>query len=313
MGIPIHGIIGFDFFKNFSVKINYISKRLTIFDPKKKSPKIGKAFQEFDLSFDKGKPYVNFNVALDQKNKSVKLLVDSGSSDALWLFDEAHSITESPKNYFNDFLGLGLSGHIYGKRSKLSEITMGAIKLSNVNVAFPNEEALKNILFFEGRDGSLGGDLLKRFTVIFDYPAMKMYLRKNSSFNDPFYYNMSGLTIEHSGMTLVKDVDNSNVDFRDSERFNESQSKVTIQVSPVFKFFLAPRFVVADVRENSPAARAGIEEGDEILSINGRSSFRYELFEINSLFTSKEGKRITMEIDRNGYVFKTKFILKEVI
>ncbi|WP_170152893.1 aspartyl protease family protein [Ulvibacter antarcticus] len=313
MGVPIHGILGYDFFKKFIVKVDYIGKKITFYDPSADRPRIGRAFQSFDLNFRKNKPYVDFDVSLAQKQKTATLLVDSGSSDALWLFDEEHSIIEVPKNYFSDFLGLGLSGHIYGKRSKIEKMDIGRFQLSEVNVAFPNKAALEDVVLVEGRDGSLGGDVLKRFTVIFDYPSRKMYLRRNGNFNQPFNYNMSGLTIEHSGMTLVKDIDNSTSDFRNSDRMNESISKVTIQVSPVFKFFMAPRFVVADVRENSPAGRAGILEGDEILSINGKPAFRFELYQIISLFTSDEGKRISLQVDRAGNVFKVKFKLQKVI
>lgn len=34
MGIPIHGILGNEFFQNFIVKINYSSKVITVYDPK---------------------------------------------------------------------------------------------------------------------------------------------------------------------------------------------------------------------------------------------------------------------------------------
>jgi Periplasmic protease len=70
---------------------------------------------------------------------------------------------------------------------------------------------------------------------------------------------------------------------------------------------------VADVREGSPAGLAGIEMGDEIISINNKKSYRYKLYELVNLFSSKVGKTITMVIERNGKQAKVKFNLKKVL
>ncbi len=314
MGLPVHGIIGYEFFKKFIVKTDYLKKRLIFYDPLQFTPKVCRSCEVFDLTFHENKPYLDLNITSFNVSKEVTLLLDSGSSDALWLFDEAMGITESPKNYFDDFLGLGLSGNIFGKRSRLTEASIGKYTLEGVNVAFPSEKALDNINFYEERDGSIGGDILKRFTVIIDYPGERMILRKNGNFNDPFYYNMSGLTIEHDGLVVVKDEKEIlEGALRGTNEVNETSGAVTILTQKVYNFFLAPKFVVADVRSNSPAALAGIEKGDEIISINNKLSYRYKLYELVSLFSSKVGKTISMVIERNGVQSKVRFSLKKVI
>ncbi len=124
---------------------------------------------------------------------------------------------------------------------------------------------------------------------------------------------MSGLTVEHDGMVVVKDVENSVLNSLNSQSANDNNGSITIQVNPKFKFFLAPSFVIAEIREGSPAAIIGLKKGDEILKINRRPAYKFKLFEIISLFSSEEGKVISMEISRNGVKSKVKFTLKKVI
>ncbi len=315
MGIPIHGILGSDFFQNFVVKINYSTKNITLYNPKLKSPKICRKCEEATLRFFDGKPFLEVEVNTAGKNLKQLLLVDSGSSDALWLFEDNDWLTQKPKNYFEDFLGLGLSGGIYGKRSRLDEVQLGHFKMKKVNVAFPDAEAINFAKANKERDGSLGGSFLKRFTEFFDYKNKKAWFKKNRDFNDSFYYNMSGLTIEHDGMDVVRELKQSS-NFSRRSRSNEianSDSGVSVSNYNYYSIKLVPKFVVAEIRENSAAQMAGIVVGDEIISINGKSAHNYTLNQLIEIFTTEEGKRITLDVLRNNIAFKIRFYLKRVL
>ncbi len=286
MGVPINGILGNEFFRNFIVKINYDSKAITIYDPKKYSIRKCRKCEDLPLDFDDGKPYINLMVSDRSFEKEVTLLVDSGNSDVLWLFNEKDFITEQPENYFQDFLGLGLGGEIYGKRARVPEVVLGDFHLKNVLTSFPEEKAISRARLFENRDGSVGGGFLSRFNITFDYRNKTVRFQKNSRFTDPFNYNMSGITLEHSGTDLL---------------VNDLQ------------FSLVPRYEVVDVRNGSPAQKAGVEVGDEVLSINGKPNYKYKLYELISLFSRKEGQRITLEIKRGKSYKKIRFYLKRVL
>lgn len=314
MGVPVHGVIGFDFFKKFVVRTEYKSEVITFYDPKSYD-KVCRSCAQFDLKLYQGKPYVDLLAGTPHRTETVTLLVDSGASDALWLFDEAIGISEDPPNYFEDFLGLGLSGGVFGKRSKLPHVTLGKYRLERVNVSYPDSLALKNLETFAERDGTLGSDILRRFTVVMDYPGRKMTLRRNRFYNDPFHYNMAGITLEHDGVIPVKDmVEGTGRSFKlDGNTSEATSGGVRITIAPVFKFFLAPKFVVAEVREGSPAHQAGIQQGDEVTQINNQPAYRYSLAEVAELFSSKAGRKVMIEIDRQGNRMKKKLILKEVL
>jgi len=141
-----------------------------------------------------------------------------------------------------------------------------------------------------------------------DYPSRKISLKKNSSFKAPFHYNMSGLTLKHDGVVVVKDKNNS----LDAPLSN-SNNAVSINIKTIYNFYLAPRFVVSEIRKGSPADLAGIEIGDEIIDVNGKLTHSYELHEMIGLFTSKAGRKISLKIKRKGIIFREKFTLKEVL
>lgn len=311
MGIPIHGILGNEFFQNFIVKINYSSQMITIYDPKKYPLKPCKKCEDLDLNFVGSKPYISLKVASQEKQQDVKLLIDSGSSDVLWLFDEMDFISENPKNYFKDFLGLGLSGNIFGKRARIPEVILGRYILQDVNTSFPEEDAILKARYYQDRDGSIGGGFLSRFTVTFDYGHHRVRFKKNHRFKDPFNYNMSGLTIEHQGMELVKQERQAAVK---ANRPNENDNIVrnSVSITTEVQFTLVPKYVVADVREESPAALSGIQRDDEIVSINGKPSYQYNLNELIEMFSSDEGKKIYIEFKRNGQLQKVRFFLRSV-
>jgi len=316
MGIPIHGIIGYNFFKKFIVKTDYTSKKVIFYDPLKYNKKKCSDCEVFDLDFHENKPYVTLEMLnLFKKKEKITLLIDSGSSDAIWLFNETDVLSEDSKMFFEDFLGLGFSGNIFGKRSKLDEVWLGNFSLNDVKVAFPGKSATEGIKFFLERDGSIGGDLLKRFTVVFDYSSQKMTLKKNSQFSEPFYYNMAGLTLEHDGLDMVTELTtHRNFNFTNpTGNENGTTSQAITDVSVFTQFALVPRYVIVDVRQGSPAQLTGLKIGDEIISINGTLAYKIKLFQLNTLFSSKVGKRITLKVKRNGELFKVKFTLKKVI
>ncbi len=313
MGTSINGIIGYDFFKKFIVKTNYVNKSISVYEPAAYVPKKCRKCQTFPLIFNQRKPYITLRDTLSEENTEHVLLVDSGSSDALWLFDEAKHIDTIQKNYFDDFLGLGLSGNVYGKRSKLPAFQLGKFELKNVKVAYPDARFLENIRQFKERDGSIGGDLLKRFTVTMDYAGKQMILKKNANYKTPFHYNMSGLVIEHDGMVLIKNFENPNNAVISNKREHDTNGMVTINLGTIVTKLLAPRYVIAEVRKGSPADLAGLLIGDIVLTVNGKPAQRYRLHELISMFSSVAGKNITLKIERNGVESSVKFKLKKMI
>ncbi|MCB0374352.1 MAG: aspartyl protease family protein [Sinomicrobium sp.] len=311
IGFPIHGIIGFDLFKDFVVEINYVQKFLRLYDPGTYRYKPCRKCEFFDLDFIQNKPYIDAVADMEKKDGiPVKLLIDSGSSDALWLFEDASKAIEVPEKYFEDFLGRGLSGSIYGKRSRVKNLHIGGFVLNQAKVAFPDSVSVKYI-DLGGRNGSLGAEVLKRFNVIFDYRNKKISLKKNGKFKEPFKYNMSGIELQHNGIRLVKELE-SNIHgiVKDDENVHGG---VKILLNERYKLSLHPAFEVAEIREKSPAAEAGLKKGDVIVSVNGKPTYRHSLQEVAEMLKEAEGKNIRLLVERDGLMLRFFFQLRKVL
>ncbi len=313
LGVPVHGIIGYDFLNDFIVEVNNVNERLRFYLPENYTKKKCKKCLDRKLIFIKNKPHVLATFKDGKVVKEVNLLIDSGSGDALWLFENDKDTIKVPENAFEDYLGLGINGNIYGKRSKVDGLTIGEFDFKNVNTAYPDIGFLDRLGFLDNRQGSIGGEILKRFNWTIDYRGKNITLRKNKFFKEPFHYNMSGLTLEHGSFTLVRErkqapIESNNIGNKQEQGF----SVFSLNFSTNVEIRLEQIYVVVDVRENSPAAIAGIKEGDEILEINSIPAYRYNLQELNEMFYSKEGKTMRMKISRNGYEQRVKFDLKDI-
>ena len=308
LGVAVHGIIGFDLFKDFVVEINYGSKYLKLHKPDTYVYKKCNKCEQFNLSFYNNKPYINGEVKIDVNNLPVKLLIDTGSSDALWLFEE-DSLMMKPLNnkYFEDFLGKGLSGNVHGKRSKVKSFNLKSFVLKNVNVAFPDSTSISYARKHEDRNGSISGELLRRFNIIMDYKKAKLTLKKNSQFRSPFRYNKSGIVLEQNGIRAVKEkyLEKS---FDHYGRSNEDNTVVNFTES--FRLNFKPAFSIVELRKDSPAERAGLLIGDVILTINGKGTYTMKLQDLVEIFSGDDNKLIKLEIERNFIPMRFAFRLE---
>lgn len=316
LGIPIHGIVGYDVFKDFIVEINYNSKKIKFYKPERYHYKTCKKCTDLPLTFKNNKPYIDVKVAIDNDHKPdipVKLLIDSGGSDALWLFEDAEQRITIPNQKFEDFLGRGLSGSIYGTRARVKKFDVGGFSFENAKVAFPDSTAITYVKNFKERNGSVGGEILKRFIVTFDYANEKIRLRKSKYFSLPFRYNMSGIELQHNGMRIVQEVKKRNNAIQTNYGRTTNSGEINVVFEHYNKFSLVKAYEIAEIRKNSPAEKSGLKEGDIIISINGRNVDTYSLSKVTGMLEGKEDKKMRLKIMRGDVELKFEFRLKEVL
>ena len=146
LGIPVHGIIGYDLFKDFVVDINYASRVIKFIDPDRYKRKEGKKYETLPLTVHQNKAYVTGKVELNEEsNIPVMMLVDTGSSDAIWLFQDEEKGLGIPDKNYEDYLGKGLNGHIFGKRTRVKSLKIGSFTLTDAKAAFPDMESFRTI------------------------------------------------------------------------------------------------------------------------------------------------------------------------
>ncbi len=313
MGTTIHGIIGYNLLKNFVVKINYKNKKINFYNPKTYVYKKCRKCEVVPFKFYRKKPYISTKVSLDtigEKMIDVMLLVDSGGSDAIWLFENSKEDIKTPKRYFNDILGEGLSGPIFGNRSRITKFKLGRFEIENPTVSFLDSASTHNARHFKERNGSVGGGILKRFKIWIDYPNKKFTFKKNGSFTKGFNYNMSGLDVVYNGKKLVKE----EVIKKFTDPYNRSiDNSNSVSFITSFSFNFKPSFKIKNVVKNSPAYKAGLQVGDVILRINGKPAYEFKIGDIIRKFQERDKKKIKMIVDRNGKKMKFEFRLNKSV
>ena len=314
MGTTIHGIIGYSLFKDVIAKINYKTKKIIFYNPKNFKYKKCKRCEELPIKFHRNKPYVDVAVQLDTVGNEmtpVKMLIDTGGSDAFWLFEDSHEKIKTPIRHYNDILGEGLSGTIYGNRARIPKAKIGKFEIIQPTVSFLDTISTLHARKFETRNGSIGSNVLKRFKVWIDYPNKKLILKKCAALSGGFEYNMSGLDIVYNGEELVKELDSEKVITYSGQNTSLENNNNTITFSASYRFKFKPSYRIAKVLKNSPAAQVGIYPNDILLKINGSSVHELSIGELIHKLQSKDGKKIKLTIRRGGETLKFQFKLKK--
>jgi hypothetical protein len=114
-----------------------------------------------------------------------------------------------------------------------------------------------NVTSYPFVGGLLGNDLLRRFNLILNYPQREIHLLPNSHFYEPFDYAYTGMAM----------------------------------------YYVNGSVVVEDVAEGSPAAKAGIKEGDIIIGVG--TNFTNNIMQYKTLLQTSFEK-IKLIISRNS-------------
>ena len=277
LGTRIHGILGYELFSRFVVEIDYMRQHVILHRPDAFRPR--RSFREIPISVEDTKPYID-GVQLktsDSTTVTVRLMIDTGASHALMLNKASDERITIPERHISGYLGRGLSGEIYGQMARIPQLGIDKFELKGVTTSFPEANAFTRTLSERTEhQGNLGGSVLKRFRVIFDYANGKLYLKKNRLFRTGFEYNMSGMELAATGPLLTD-------------------------------------LIVSRVIKDSPAARAGIREGDVIVSVNGKYPPELSLAMYNTMVSLKPKKVIRLKFFRYGVVMKRKFKLEQIL
>jgi len=304
IGYPIQGILGYDFFKDHLVQVNYARNYLKIFNPDHFNKSL-KSYDALDLRLFKNKPYVKATVKLTERWQEYVFLLDTGSSDAIWI--KPNKGTNIPEKNFDDILGYGFTDIIKGKRAKAESFQLGSQELDAVKIAYPDTLAYEGINF-SPKSGVIGSEIMRRFHWIFDYENLKVYVKANADSDDDFNYDMSGLVLKYDGYQSIAHFQiffpQAKAQTDNSAGYNkiDNTPDVYVELRPVLK--------VGAIRPNSSAFDAGFIEEDIILRISGRLSHRYDLEEIMEILSQGEGKKINFVIQRGGRVYDKSLTLK---
>ncbi len=274
-GMSIHGLIGYDFFKSFIVKINYDAGILKVY--KHRKSRLFKLTEPIPINLINNKPYIQAKVTTQQGAVlPLQLLVDNGSGVALSLESFDDHPFQLPKKIIPANLGVGLSGNITGFKGRVNKLRIADYSFKNLVTAFPRFEDVGSKTKSITRNGSLGSPIFTRFKILFDYQQKQMYLISLRKYNRSFDQDKSGLELITTG-----------------ENFK--------------------RYHISRVDEGSAGAELGMLPGDEIISVNFTKTTKLSLEEITKIFSGGEGKNVFLEIGRGTEISFGVLKLKKMI
>ena len=177
------GVVGYSILGHYAVEVNFDNSTINLHDPENLI--VDSSWEVLPILLKENNiPWVEAKIVVENETPvSLSCYIDCASSEAIELLQKPEQKFSTPKETKDVYLGRGLSGDIYGKTGNVAKVIFGSFELKNVVVALaPAEVRSKQ----KGSDAVISNNLLRRFNLIFDYAHLKLYIKPNSHFNDPF-------------------------------------------------------------------------------------------------------------------------------
>jgi hypothetical protein len=174
-------------------------------------------------------------------------LIDTGSAASLLVgadVAERESLAAAfPRTL--EVLARGVGGEVRNRIGRAGSFSVGAMRFERPTVML--QQASAGRISAPGTVGNIGGQLLGRCRVTFDYPRGRVYFEPGAEFDKPFEAEMSGavITLDSSG------------------------------------------WGVRIVNPDTPAAEAGLRAGDAVTSVDGEPAERLDPPTLRRLMTTE--------------------------
>ncbi len=255
------GLIGYEMFSRLRVRIDYPARVLTLTAPAAFAPPAGATAVPFVMS--DRTPIIDG--AID--GVSGRLWIDTGSRVSLTTmtkFTRDHDLTGKYKPAFETVTGWGVGGSTRSSPVRFHEVKLGdAVVRDVVGDLFTGD---KGAFADPDSAGNVGGGILHRFVVTFDYGAKIMYLEPSKTAEAREIYDRAGMFLRRDGDALA---------------------------------------VISTV-PHGPADKAGIKADDRITAIDGAPVRSKPLHEWRErLRTGAPGTKVKLRDERAGDVTLT--------
>ena len=187
-GVSSSGMIGYEVFKRFVVRVDYENSLLTFTNP-----------AVFTYT-GKGTvvPFV-FNAHIPQVDGSIdgipgKFDIDSGSRASLDLlapFAEKHQLKDRYAAKVEAVTGWGVGGAARSQVTRAKELRLGDVRVASPVTELSLQK--KGAFVDPYVAGNVGAGVLKRFNITFDYRNQKLFFEPNANDARPDVFDRSGM------------------------------------------------------------------------------------------------------------------------
>lgn len=265
VGRRIDGVMGADLFREYAVRIDYSAHFLELFDADDfRHNGRGSVLR---LTFNDGRPLVAARVEFaGRRTLAGRFIVDTGDGSAIGLhthFARKNRLPPDGHPVLRE-ITLGIAGSAPEVRARALRFRLGPFAFREPVVAIA--QAGKGSTADPAYEGSIGGEVLRRFTVTFDYRHRRMILERASGFDAPFAVDAAGLDLGAIGPDLST-------------------------------------IVVERISDDAPASLAGIRAGDRLVAVDGVPASRLGVARLQSMF-EREAVTYRLTIERGAQPFE---------
>jgi hypothetical protein len=270
-GVDLDGLVGYELFHRLVVRVDYPKRTLTLYTPQSFTPPAGAIAVPFEMS--DTIPIVHGTI----DGIPGRFWVDTGSRASLTtmsVFTKQHDLEKRYAPKFEAVTGWGVGGPSRGKPVRFHEVTIGDAKVTGV--VGDLFTGTKSAMTDPDSAANLGGGILHRFAVTFDYGHRTMYLEPGPQAGSPDLYDRSGLFLLRAdgGKALT----------------------------------------VGAVTPTGPAEQAGVREGDRILAIDGTAVATRPITAWRAyLREHPPGTRVKLHVERGGKAHDLTITLAELV
>jgi PDZ domain len=277
LGRQIDGVLGSNSLHHLVLQIDFKRRTLTFSDPRTR--KLISRSGMVALEIREGRPFVAADLRLRAEGPEVRnawFLLDTGVDDAVYLngtFLKLRGlVSDTGQQPRVEWPALGVGGWQTTTAERVDMIRLGPETITKFAASISsNSQGLDG----PADAGAIGLEFLRRFNVVLDFESRQMGLYANSSVNEPYDLDMSGLLLAFG--------------------------------TPAFK-----TIIVKGVRSSSPAAQAGVKAGDELSSIDGRSASELGLDRIDKMF--RQAKReYRLQLKRENQSLSVTLLTKRAV
>lgn len=250
-GRSVDGLIGWEVLARYVTTFDYANKQLVLAMPGTVQPPANGRVVPF--VFYGTQP----QIACKIDGIPAECAIDTGARDTITFmhpFVAAHPEIVPAKLTASGVNGFGVGGPALGKLGRVREVTIGDLTLTNLVADYSTQTEGAFAAPFVA--ANVGGNLLRRFTITFDYSNGTMTLVPNAAFNEPDAYERAGLFLITRGGILM----------------------------------------IVDARPGAPAATAGLAKGDTIVSVDGSPASGMALWQVREKFTQPAGTVVTLVV-----------------
>jgi hypothetical protein len=275
MGRPMDGILGSEIFHRFVVQIDYEHKLMHLYDPATFAYEGNEQPTSIILESNLPMIDVTFQIAGCKMVKG-KFLMDTGAGSALDISSptvEAQGLMRCVSRTYDGSSSYGVGGASKQLVARLDSLGIGGYVVPKLIGALVQDKTGAGGT--RDRDGLIGGELFKHFTMTIDYTNRRVWFKPNGNFGEIPQHDMSGLKLTALG---------------------EQFEKITVDI----------------VLPGSVAEKAGMKPGDEIISVAGKSVDGMNLEEIKA-FLRVANPALTIEYLRGKKTKSVTVALKPLI